>query len=50
MSVLTLLALLALPACVAGLAYLLGFDNGYRSFRRELRQSRVRRKLRRAGE
>ena len=50
MSGLNLLALLALPACVAVIAYLLGFDNGYRSFRRELREHRVRRKLQCGGE
>ena len=50
MSVLNLLALLVLPACVAVLAYLLGFDNGYRSFRRELRENRVRHKLRGHGQ
>ncbi len=49
MSALNLLAILALPACVAVLAYLLGFDNGYRSMRRELRDQRARRALRRDG-
>ena len=49
MSALDLLALLALPLCVAVLAYLLGFDNGYRSVRRELRKSRARRAPRRDG-
>ena len=47
MSALSLLALLALPmsvaACVAVIAYLLGFDNGYLRARREWRETGARR-------
>jgi hypothetical protein len=43
MSALTLLALLALPLCVAVIAYLLGYDNGYLRARRELHESRAQR-------
>ncbi len=43
MSALTLLALLALPVCVAVIAYLLGYDNGYLRARRELRETGARR-------
>ncbi len=43
MSALSLLALLALPVCVAVIAYLLGYDNGYLCARREFRETRARR-------
>lgn len=43
MSAVTIAVLLSVPACLAVIAYLLGYDNGYLRARRELRETRARR-------